>query len=128
MYKRFMKPLALTAFGIFLAVPASPQIRADVDGLHIRIVNDAPPRVRHERRGRRPDRLSVWVGGYWDHRGDRWDWVPGRWERPRDRSSRWIAPRYVREQRVWVYQPGHWSYDRLVDDDYREWRRQHPRR
>jgi YXWGXW repeat-containing protein len=128
MHRRFLKPLLLASFGVLMTVPAQAQVVANVDGLRIRIANDAPPRVRVERRTRRPDRGSVWIAGYWDRRGDQWDWVPGRWERPRDSRSRWIAPRYVRENRVYVYQPGHWSYDRLVeDDDYRAWRRDHPR-
>jgi YXWGXW repeat-containing protein len=129
MHSRFVKPLLLASIGVFLAVPASAQIRADVGGLHIRIANDAPPRARYERRPNRPDRQSVWIKGYWDRREDRWDWTPGRWDHPRDRNTRWVSPRYQRENRVYVYQPGHWSSDQLVEgDDYRDWRRDHPRR
>jgi WXXGXW repeat (2 copies) len=129
MPSRILKSLVLTSLGLFLAIPASAQIRADVGGLHIRIANDAPPRARYERRPRRPDRQSVWIAGYWDRRDDRWEWTSGRWERPRDRNSRWVRPRYVREDRVYRYDPGHWSYEQLNEgDDYRDWRRDHPRR
>lgn len=129
MHRLSMTTLLLASFAVFPAIPATAQIRADIGGLHIRIVNDHPPRARYERRTRRPDRQSIWINGYWDRRGDRWDWTPGRWERRRAANARWIAPRYVRENRVLLYEPGHWSNERLVEgDDYRAWRQNNPRR
>jgi len=124
MNQRLLKPFLLGAFAVSMAAPAFAQtaIRADIGPLHIRIVDDAPPPIRYERRPPRPDRDYIWIGGYWDRRGDRWDWVSGRWDRPYDRRYSWVRARYVREGRQWRYEPGHWSNERLDDSDYRRWR------
>src|ERR1041384_6147753 len=105
MYKRIFKSLALAAFGLLLAVPASADIRATLGELRIRIANDAPPRPRWERRSERPDRDSVWINGYWDRQDDRWEWIGGRWEQPRDRHTRWVKARYQHEHNAWRYEP-----------------------
>jgi hypothetical protein len=109
-----------------MALPAAADVRADLGPLRIRIATDAPPRAQRERRPPRPDRDSVWIDGYWDRQGDRWAWVSGRWEQPRDRHNRWVKPRYQREGQAWRYEPAHWSDQRLEeDDDYRQWHEQH---
>jgi hypothetical protein len=128
MYRHVLRSMALTAFAALAALPASAQVHADVGPLHIRIATEAPPRVRYERRPTRPDRDSVWIGGYWDRQGDQWAWSSGRWERPRDRNVRWIRPRYAREGRAWRYEPAHWSHEQLVEgDDYQRWKHEHNR-
>ena len=125
MNTRMLKSALLLSFGALFASPASAQdvaIRADLGPLHIRVLPEAPPPIRYERRPPRPQRGYIWVGGYWDRRGDRWDWVDGRWEAPR-RGVYWVAPRYQRYDREWRYDPGHWSNERLVEsDEYRNWR------
>lgn len=131
MYKRVLNPIVFTALSVLMTVPAVAQIRADIGPLHIRIATDAPPRVRVERRLPRPDRDSIWIGGYWDRQDDQWAWAPGRWDRPHSRNVRWIRPRYSREgcswynrkDCAWRYEPGHWSNQQVVEgDDYRNWR------
>ncbi len=124
MYRRILKSIVLSSLAAFIAAPAVAQIHADIGPLHIRIVGEAPPRVRPERRPPRPNRGDVWIAGYWDRRDDRWEWSTGRWERPMDRNIRWVNPRYKREGDRWRYDPGHWSNQRLSEgDDYQEWRR-----
>lgn len=124
MYKRILKSIVLSSLTAFIAEPAVAQIQADIGPLHIRIASDAPPRARQERRPPRPNRDDVWIGGYWDRRGDRWEWSTGRWERPADRRARWVRARYSREGNHWRYDPGHWSNQRLTEgDDYQQWRR-----
>jgi WXXGXW repeat (2 copies) len=123
MYRRVLKSMILTSLVVLAAAPASPQIRAEIGPLRIRIATDAPPRARYERRTVRPDRDSVWINGYWDRQGDQWAWSTGRWERPHDRRDRWVRARYRREGRAWRYEPAHWSNQQLVEgDDYRQWR------
>jgi WXXGXW repeat (2 copies) len=131
MYRRVLRSVVLTSLAVLVAIPALPQIRADLGPLHIRIANTRPPRARYERRPPRPHRDSVWIGGYWDLRDDNWAWLSGRWEQPRERNVRWISPRYAREgcpwyrQRdcSWRYEPGHWSNQQVMEgDDYRQWK------
>jgi hypothetical protein len=126
MYRCILKSMALTAFAVLCALPASAQVRADIGPLHIRIASDAPPRARYERRTARPDRDSVWIGGYWDRQGDQWAWSTGRWERPSDRNARWVKPRYTREGNAWRYDPAHWSHQQVVEgEDYQKWKNEH---
>jgi hypothetical protein len=126
MHNRVLKSIILTSFAVLAAIPASAQVRADLGPLHIRIATDAPPRPRYERRPPRPYGDVVWINGYWDWEGDQWVWMSGRWERPIDRRHRWIKPRYLREGRVWRYEPAHWSNERLVEgEDYQRWRNDH---
>lgn len=123
MYRRICKTVLLTSLSVLTAGPALGQIRADLGPVHIRIVDDAPPRTRYERRTARPNRNAVWINGYWDRHDDEWIWTSGRWQDRDDRRARWIRARYRREGRVWRYEPGHWSHQRLVEgDDYRRWR------
>jgi hypothetical protein len=118
--------LAATVLG-GLAAPALPQPQISLPGLDVRITTGRPPALRHERRSHRPGRDYVWVSGFWHWGGGRWDWVPGRWERPVAPQAYWIAPRYVRSDRGYIYEPGHWSTQTvIVGDDIRarrEWRR-----
>jgi hypothetical protein len=133
-YRRILKSIALSSLAAFIAAPALAQISADIGGLHIRIASDAPPGARHEQRPPRLHQDDVWINGYWDRRGDRWEWSTGRWERPVNRQTRWVNPRYTREGNHYRYDPGHWSNQRLSEgEDYQQWRREqeanrnHPR-
>ena len=125
MYRQVKKSLMLGALGALLAGPSMAQVHVELGPLHIRVVSEGPPPVRYEHRPPRPDRESIWIGGYWDRRDDRWEWSAGRWERPQDRRYGWVRARYVREGRYWRYEPGHWSNDRLNDEEYRRWHNEH---
>jgi WXXGXW repeat (2 copies) len=96
-------------------------------GLEVRFSTGRPPALRHERPGPRPGPNHVWVAGFWDSDGARWRWIPGRWEQRAAPDAYWIAPRYVRSTRGYIYEPGHWSTQTIVvGDDVRrrpEWQR-----
>lgn len=125
MYKHILKTIVLSSLAAFIAAPAVAQVNIDIGSLRIRIASDAPPRPRVERRPVQVNREDVWIVGYWDRRGDRWDWIPGRWERPVDNGARWVAPVYRREGNHWRYDPGHWSNQQLVEgDDYKQWKQE----
>lgn len=130
MFKRLTKVLWIGLAGAALSLPAAAQIPVPPHPrLEIHIGHTRPPRLRFERRGPRPDRFSIWIRGFWDWQGDQWIWVPGHWDRPRDRHVRWIVPRYHREYGGWRYEPGHWSDERVVEgEDYRRWRDEHRHR
>jgi hypothetical protein len=91
-------------------MPAPPMI----GDLHVRIVPQARPPLRHEVRSPRPDRNHVWQGGYWHHTGSEWSWNDGRWAAPPQRHARWVAPRYQKVRGGVRYIPGHWSHERLI--------------
>jgi hypothetical protein len=97
--------------------------------LEVHIAQTAPPAPRHERKTKRPDADSVWVAGAWDWQGSQWAWTNGRWDRPEDRSARWVAPRYSRESNAYRYEPGHWSNQKVVEGtEYQQWKQQHGHR
>jgi len=56
----------------------------------------------------RPSVEYVWVGGYWEHDGRRYDWHRGHWDRPPHPHAVWVAPRYEHRSRGYVYFGGHW--------------------
>jgi hypothetical protein len=127
MFKKVLISMAPVALLGLMTVPAAAQ--PALPNLEIRIAHSAPPRVRVERIPKRPDRQSVWARGYWNWEGSRWDWVPGRWNRAENnRRSRWVAPRYRRDGKVWRYEPPHWSHERVVEgDEYHRWKAErHP--
>jgi hypothetical protein len=122
--------LAAAVLG-FVAAAGIAQIPVPpLPGIHVQITTGAPPAVRHEHRGPRPGADYVWVSGFWHSDGGRWDWIPGRWERPPVAEAYWITPRYVHSQGHYIYEPGHWSNQTvIVGDDVRSHRawREHER-
>lgn len=125
MIKRILMGMAPA---LLLALAPSPAAAQPGPNLEIRIAHSAPPRVRFERIPTRPDRQAVWAKGYWHWEGSRWDWVSGRWNRSENARSRWVAPRYRRDGKVWRYEPPHWSHERLVEgDEYNHWKGEHHR-
>ncbi|MDN7921267.1 YXWGXW repeat-containing protein [Burkholderia gladioli] len=68
----------------------------------------APPPLRRDRRPPPPRaRGYVWADGYWDWRGGRYVWVPGRWIAAR-RGRRWSSGQWRRQGPNWVFVPGGW--------------------
>ena len=123
MSKNLFIPIMLSSFAAFVATPATAQINIDIGSLRIRIVSEAPPRPRVEPRPVQVHREDVWIAGYWDLRGDRWEWTPGRWDRPVGGGVRWVPAVYIRDADHWRYDPGHWSNQQLADgDDYKQWK------
>jgi hypothetical protein len=71
-------------------------------------INEAPPAARVEVIPAAPGPAFVWIRGYWRHNGQRYAWVPGRWERPVDGHREWVAERYVHDRNGWYLVEGHW--------------------
>jgi len=105
-----------------IPVPPPPPL----PGLDIRITTGHPPALRREVRPPIPGAGYIWVGGFWSSDGGHWAWVPGRWELPPESEAYWIGPRYVRGSGGYIYEPGHWSNQRLVAGEdvrrHRAWR------
>ena len=96
-------PMKKIAMAIVLALLMMPA--ASFAQVTIRI---APPRPMHERPGPRPDRESVWLGGYHRYDGDHYTWTPGHYERPPHPGARWVAPKYEHRNGGYVFVEGHW--------------------
>jgi WXXGXW repeat (2 copies) len=87
-----------------LTIPAPAQISV--------YIGQPPPRVRYERHGPVPGPGYAWVNGYWSPEGDRYEWVPGRWDRPPYQGARWVRPRYEHHRhKGWKVRKGHWDRD-----------------
>lgn len=71
-------------------------------------VRSSPPALRNDEMGTRPSLHHHWIAGYWRPEGGDWTWVPGRWERPPQGSSEWIAPRFEERGETRTYYEGHW--------------------
>ncbi len=95
-----IKKLALAVLLGLVLVPA-----ASYGQVFVRV---GPPPPVVERRPPPPERGFVWIGGYhrWD--GERYVWVPGRWERPPREHAVWVAHHWVHRSGGWVLVEGHW--------------------
>jgi hypothetical protein len=83
--------------------------------LHVRIVQEAPPPLRHEVVIARPGPNHVWIKGYWHHTGEAWSWNDGCWSEPRAHAH-WVNARYQKVHGGTRYTPGHWSNEHVISD------------
>ena len=95
-----MKKIALA---ILLAIAMAP-----VASMAQVMVQIGPPHAVYEHRGPRPDRESVWIGGYHRYDRDHYVWNPGHYERPPHEHQRWVQHRWEHRRGGWVLVEGHW--------------------
>jgi hypothetical protein len=72
------------------------------------IVRIAPPAPIVERRPPPPEPGFVWIAGYHNWDGNRYVWVPGRWDRPPHRGAHWVAHKWSHRGDHWELVEGHW--------------------
>jgi len=72
------------------------------------IVREAPPPIIVERRPPLPGQGYIWIEGYWNWNGHKYDWQRGRWAVPPHARSVWVAPRYEKHEKGYRYMPGQW--------------------
>jgi hypothetical protein len=96
-----MKKFVLAAVLACMVLPAASSFGQVV----IRV---GPPAPIVEHPAPAPGPGFVWVSGYhrWD--GQRYVWVPGRWDRPPRPHARWVAAHYAHRRGGWVFVEGHW--------------------
>ena len=91
-----------------------------VAGVSAGCVMNAPPRVGVVYITRQPpvERVEVisaapavgfvWIRGWWAWRGAKFEWMPGRWERPIEGRREWVPHRWVHDRNGWYLVDGHW--------------------
>lgn len=89
--------MVAASFGTVAITVSAPVTAAEI------IVRRAPPPPRNEA-APAPRRGYVWVGGHWDWRNGRHQWVRGNWVRERRG--------YIYNQPVWVERDGRWVMTR----------------
>jgi hypothetical protein len=52
---------------------------------------------------------TVWIAGYWHWTGIQYAWIPGHWEVSPHVGATWRAPRYVKAEGSYIYEPGTWN-------------------
>ncbi len=68
----------------------------------------SPPPPRVEYRGVAPGPTYVWIDGYWNWGGVRFQWVPGYWVAPPP-GRVWVAPVWRRDGERWRSEGGRWE-------------------
>lgn len=100
-WKSKLLTAALTMAAFTVTVPAFSQFSITI--------GRTPPPLRYERRPPPPGAGFVWIDGYWGIQGNRYVWVPGRWDRPPYAGAYWSHPHYDHYQDGWHYHEGHWD-------------------
>jgi hypothetical protein len=72
------------------------------------IVTSLPPAPLAEERTPQPRPSTVWIAGYWHWTGIQYAWIPGHWEASPHVGASWRAPRYVKVESTYMYEPGSW--------------------
>ena len=90
-WKILMFSFALAATPLVGSVRASAQETREY-------VHAGPPAARREKARPRPGKDYVFIKGHWGYSGGKYEWAPGRWDRPEANHRRW--------------NDGHWAHDR----------------
>jgi hypothetical protein len=67
-----------------------------------------PPVARRVVVGTAPGPGYVWTDGYYDLRGRRWVWIPGRWVRPPRARAVWAPGYWAPHRGGWRFRAGYW--------------------
>jgi hypothetical protein len=72
-------------------------------------VTTAPPALQSDVVLAQPSPSHVWVPGYWNLNGNKYDWVAGHWELPPYTAAVWVAPSWEQTGTVCRYTQGYWK-------------------
>jgi hypothetical protein len=72
------------------------------------VVTSPPPPPIVEERTPQPRASTSWIAGYWHWTGIQYAWIPGHWEASPRVGATWRAPRYVKAEGSYIYEPGTW--------------------
>jgi hypothetical protein len=99
--------LLLTAVLTPSVATAQVEVRLTIPEVRVRV---APPPVRVEVQPERPSADQVWIAGHWARRGNRNEWIGGRWTRPPQDGMVWQRERWDQRDGAWYYAEGHWRW------------------
>jgi hypothetical protein len=88
--------------GNVLVTTATPAVSSTV-------VTVAPPALQTEVVQAQPSPDYVWLAGYWTWNNDRYEWMPGHWQRPPNSSAVWVAPRWEQQGNAYKFTEGYWN-------------------
>ncbi len=71
-------------------------------------VGPPPPPVEVGAVGYAPGPGYVWIGGFYDLRGDRWAWQRGHWGLPPHPHAAWVRPYWEPHGRGYRFHRGYW--------------------
>jgi hypothetical protein len=87
------------------------------------IVREAPPAIIVENRPPPPGQGHIWIDGYWNWNGHKYDWQRGHWAVPPHARAVWVAPRYEKHEQGYRYVPGQWQEEQQQkqrEDEHRD--------
>jgi hypothetical protein len=73
-----------------------------------RVAPPPPPPVEVGVMGYAPGPGYVWIGGFYDLRGDRWEWRRGYWAQPPRPRAVWVRPYWERHGHGYRFHRGYW--------------------
>jgi hypothetical protein len=97
------RKLLIAAFGFFASVLSGCAAHSYYGAGY-----GPPPPPRYGVIGVAPGPGYVWTDGFYDLRGGRWYWSPGRWVRPPRPRAVWVTPRWVQHGRGYRFHAGRW--------------------
>jgi hypothetical protein len=71
-------------------------------------VSTPPPTALVEVRPVVPFYGAVWIDGCYEHRHNRYVWVPGRYVRPPHPRAAWVPGHWQQHPRGWKWNRGYW--------------------
>lgn len=84
--------------------PEPPQV-----GTLVRVEKNPPAGSAEPAPTAAPFAGAVWQPGYYAWENNQYVWQAGRWEKPPEGRTTWIAPRWEPRHGGWVFVPGQWQ-------------------
>jgi hypothetical protein len=94
--------------GLIFAVGTLFSTTGCAGGYYSGYVSVPPPPLRAEYYGPAPGPGFVWVGGYWNWRGNAYAWTPGYWGRPPRPRAVWVSPSWEHRGGRYQFRRGYW--------------------
>jgi hypothetical protein len=91
-----------------LRVPNIPGAEPPSVGNLIRVEHEPPPGPQEAPTSAQPFPEAVWVPGYYVWQNNQYTWTPGRWERPPQGRTIWVAPRWEKRDNGYAFIEGYW--------------------
>jgi hypothetical protein len=105
MKKRLLVSIFCAALVALATTTCVVSARPPRGAVYVRV---APPAPLVEVEGVAPGPEFVWIRGYHRWEGERYVWVPGRWERRPRAGAVWVHGEWRHHRNGWYWVEGHW--------------------